>query len=220
MSIPLAPAGKTLEAVRIATRSRFFLASVFLASGALLLSLAKLLLAAQPVGFLSGLILASLLLVLGLSEGALSGRALGHAFPLSEFAAAARGSLLAALALFLPLAALASAGWAILALPSTPIVLIPSLPLFWAPPSGVAAIGLVTAARELASERMAVLGATGSGFVLSAAVFSVGWSLVDARAALESPLFSAQLLLVGAGFLLLAISFSQDAWVARGGRRP
>lgn len=209
-----------MESVRLAARRRFSLACSFLAGGAVLLALAKPLLAGLQVGFVTGLILSTLLIVLGLSEGAYTASALGRAFPLSELAAAARGDLLMSLVLVLPLAIVAAAGWIFLALPGTPAVLIPSVPFFWAPVGATASLGLLAAARELASERMTVLAAVGAGFVFAAAAFSAAWSLVDARGVLEDPLFSAQLLLVGLGFFLLAIAFSQDAWIARVGRRP
>lgn len=219
MSIPLASPGKTLEAIRLTARRRLSLAAAFLAAGALLLSVARPLLIFQPVGFVTGLILAALLLVIGLSQGLYGATAFSRAFPLSELAEGSRQALVLTLFAVVPLSLVAAAAWILLVLPETPYQLIPSLPLFWGPLAAFAAIGLLTAARELTSERMAVLAAVGGGFVACAALFSATWSVVDSVGALEDPLFSEQLLLVGIGFILLALAFRQDAWIARAGRR-
>lgn len=223
MAIPLTAAGRTLESIRIATRRRFFLAAAFLALGTFLLSAAEPLLSASPagqIGFLTGLILASLLIVLGLVQGILAASGYRRAFPLSEVASAAHEVLLISLALVLPVAAVATAAWSLLALPGTPLLVLPSLPPFWAPLEGFTAWGLALAARELASERMVSLASVGGGFVIALAVTSAVWSVANPQSTLEATLFPLNLLVMGVGFVLVATAFRGDAWVARSGRHP
>lgn len=223
MSVPLTPPGKTLESLRSAARAGLYQASAFLAVGTFLLSAADPLLSASPagqIGFLTGIILAVLLLVLGLIQAATTSLGFARAFPLSEAARTARQLFLLALAAVLPVAALAAAGYAVLVLPGTPLLLLPSMPLFWAPLEAVAAAGLVFAARELATERMVVLAATGAGLVLAPALSSAIWAFADPPSVLEGNLFPLQLLVMGLGFVAAALAFRMDGWVARAGPRP
>ncbi len=223
MSIPLTPPGKTLEAVRSTARQRFFLAAALYACGTFLLSVAQPFLSASPIGqigFLTGLILACLLIAVGLAQAVFAASAYRGAFPLNPAASAARQSLLASLAVILPLAVTAAGAWLVLALPGTPIAVLPSVPLFWAPLAASACIGFVYAARELASERMALVAAVGAGIVVATAVSPAVWSLANPDAALEGGLVPLHLFLQGWGFLLLASAFRADAWIARSGRRP
>lgn len=222
VAIPLAPPGKTLEALRTSARDRLRLAAVLLALGTFLLSAAEPLLSVSPagqVGFLTGIILASLLLVVGLAQAAITEIGFSHAFPLSESADTSRQFFLYSLAAVLPAAAVLAAVYAVVALPGTPLLVLPALPLFWAPVAAGGAVGLVFAARELASERMALLAATGGGLVLAPALSSVVWSLLDPSSVLETGLVPLQLFVIGLGFVAMAVALRADAWVARAGRR-
>lgn len=225
VGIPIAPPGKTLETVRVAARRRFFLSSAFLAFGALLLGVAQaFLLVLVPVGGITGLILGALLQILGLGSGAYGAVVFSRAFPLSEPGLSARLALLASLFVVLPVAAGVAAAYALFALPESPpagptaLVLIPALPFFWGPPATLASIGLVYAARDLASERMAVVAAMGCGAVLATAISSGSGALLDPLRAVESARLPADLLIVAAGFVLIAFAFYGDAWVARSRR--
>lgn len=222
VTIPLAPPGKTLESLRTSARDRLRLAAVLLALGTFLMSAAEPLLSASPagqVGFVTGIILASLLLVVGLAQAAITEMGFSRAFPLSESARAARQLFLVSLAAVLPVAAVAAALYALVALPGTPLLVLPALPPFWGPLEACGAVGLAYAARELASERMALLAATGAGLGLAPALSSVIWSFADPSSVLETALMPLQLLVMGLGFVAIALAFRADAWVARTGRR-
>lgn len=227
MTIPIAPPGRTLEAVRVAARRRFLVSSVFLALGALLLAVAQaFLLVLAPVGGISGLILGALLQALGLGSGAYGAVLFSRAFPLSEAGLSARFTLLASLLVVLPVSAGVTAAYVLLALPESPLaaptalVLIPALPFFWGPPSAIAAIGLVHAARELASERMAVVAAAGCGAVIAMSFSAGAGALVDPVGALQSVRLTTDLFVVGVGFLLIGAAFEYDTWAARSRRAP
>ena len=216
MSIPLAPAGKTLETIRTTARRRFLFASAFLALGALVLSGAQaFLFAFLPVGLITGLILGALLQILGLFAGAYGATMYSRAFPLEESALRARRLLVGSLAVALPASVLATAGWTLLALSEPSLVLLPALPFFWGTLSIVAAVGLVYAARELTSERMAILAGVGCGAILAIVLSSAGWALADPVGTLGSARLAVDLLLVGLAFALLAIAFERDPWAAR-----
>ena len=226
MTIPATAPGRTLETIRVAARRRLLFASSLLALGALILALAQaFLLVFVPVGVLTALILGALLQILGLGTGAYGAVVFSRAFPLSESGLAARLALLASLLVVLPVSAGVSAVYMLLALPepllagSTGLVLVPALPFFWGPASSVAAIGLVQAARELASERMVVVAAIGCGAVIAMAFSAGGGALADPLVALRSARLTEDLLIVAAGFLAIALAFQVDAWVARS-RRP
>ena len=216
VSIPLAPAGKTLETIRTTARRRFLFASAFLALGALVLSGAQaFLFAFLPVGLITGLILGALLQILGLFAGAYGATMYSRAFPLEESALRARRLLVGSLAVALPASVLATAGWTLLALSEPSLVLLPALPFFWGTLSIVAAVGLVYAARELTSERMAILAGVGCGAILAIVLSSAGWALADPVGTLGSARLAVDLLLVGLAFALLAIAFERDPWAAR-----
>lgn len=223
----MAPPGRTLEAVRVAARRRFLLAAAFLALGAVLLAGAlAFLLVLVPVGGLTGLILGALLQVLGLGSGAYGAVLFSRAFPLSESGLSARLALLASLLIVLPASAGVTAAYVLVAFPESPpstletLVLMPALPFFWGPPSAVAAVGLVYAARELASERMAIVAALGCGAVIATAFSAGGGALVDPIRAVQSARLTADLAIVAIGFLLIVVAFHEDAWVARSRRAP
>ncbi len=225
VTIPMTAPGRTVETLRVAARRRFLLAASFLALGALLLAVAQsFLLLLADVGVLTGLILGALLQILGLGSGAYGAVLFSRAFPLSESGLSARLSLLASLLVVLPVSAGVSAIYVLLALPEPPLaaptalLLLPSLPFFWGPPSAIAAIGLVYAARELASERMVVAAAVGCGAVIAMALSSGGGALADPVGALRSPRVTADLMIVAVGFLLIAMAFRTDAWAARSRR--
>ncbi len=227
MTIPITPPGRTLEAVRVAARRRFLVSSAFLALGALLLAVAQaFLLATVPVGGISGLILGALLQILGLGSGAYGAVLFSRAFPLSESGLSARFALLASLFVVLPVSAGVTAAYILLALPESPVaaptalLLIPALPFFWGPPSTVAAIGLVYAARELASGRMAVVAGVGCGAVIAMAFSAGGGALADPVAALQSVRLTGDLFVLTVGFLLIALAFRFDEWAARSRRAP
>jgi len=227
VTIPIAPPGRTLETVRFAARRRFLVSAAFLSLGALLLALAQaFLLVLAPVGGISGLILGALLQVLGLGSGAYGAIHFSRAFPLSESGLSARFALLASLLVVLPVSTGVTAAYVLLALPESPLaaptvlVLIPALPFFWGPPTTVAAIGLVYAARELASERMAVVAAVGAGVVVAMAFSAGEGALVDPVGALQSARLTGDLFIVAVGFLLLAVAFERDAWAVRSRRAP
>ncbi len=220
MSIPLAPPGKTLEAVRIAARRRYLFASAFLALGTLVLSGAQAFLFAYlPVAVVTALILGALLQILGLFAGAYGATMYSRAFPLNEAAITARRILVGSLAVALPASLLGTVGWTLLALPEPSLVLLPAFPFFWGTLSIFAAIGLVYAARELASERMAVLAGVGCGGIVAIALSAAGWALADPLGTVGSARLAVDLLLVGMAFVLLAIAFERDPWAARA-RRP
>lgn len=222
VAIPLALPGRTLETVRVDARRRLLVSSGFLALGALLLGIGQsFLVVVAPVGVLTGLILGALLLVLGLGSGAYAAVLYSHAFPLSESGSSARFALLAALFVAVPVCAGVTAVYALLAFPEPPLsaptvlVLIPGLPFFWGPSSAVAGVGLLYAARDLASERMVMLAGIGCGAVIAMAVSAGGGALVDPIGALRSSRLAADLFIVAAGFVLLAAAFHFDAWAAR-----
>lgn len=225
VTIPMAPPGRTLETLRMAARRRFLFASAFLALGALLLAVAQsFLLLLADVGVLTGLILGALFQILGLGSGAYGAVLFSRAFPLSESGMSARLSLLASLLVVLPVSAGVSAVYVLLALPEAPLatptalLLLPALPFFWGPASAIAAIGLVYAARELASERMVVAAAVGCGVVIAMAFSSGSGALADPVGSLRSARVTADLLIVAVGFLLIAVAFRTDAWAARSRR--
>ncbi len=208
-------------------RGRFLFASAFLALGVLLLAMAQTwFLLLSSIGGVTALILGALMQVLGLSSGAYGAVVYSRAFPLSESGLSARFALLASLLAVLPVSAGVSAAYILLVLPESPLaaptalVLIPALPFFWGPPSTVAAIGLVYAARELASERMAIVAAVGCGAVIAMALSAGGGALVDPVAALQSARLTEDLLIVAVGFALIAAAFHYDAWAARSRRPP
>lgn len=222
MAIPAASVGKTLETIRSSARRRFLFASAFLSLGAFFLAVAQgFLEVLVPVGLLSGIIVGLLLLVLGLGAGAYAAVLLSQAFPLSEPGLSARTALLASLAVALPVSAGVTAVYLLLGLPEFPaagplaLVLLPAFPLFWGPALSIAAIGLVFAARELGSERMAVLAAIGCGAVIAMSLSAGGGALLQPVGALQSPRLMGDLLLVAVGFLAIALAFHLDSWAAR-----
>ncbi len=221
MSIPATPAGKTLEAIRIAARRRFLFAATFLALGALVLSGAQgFLFAVVPVGLVTALILGTLLQVLGLLAAAYGATMYRRVFPLSESAMAAQRVLVGSVILAVPAALLGTMGWILVALPEPSLVFLPAFPLFWGTVSVVEAVGLLFAARDLASERMAVLAGVGCGGVIAVVLSASAWAMADAVGTLGSARLAVDLLLVGISFLLLALAFERDAWVARSRRLP
>ncbi len=227
MTIPLAASGRTLETLRIAARHRFLFAASFLALGAAFLAVAQaFLLVFAPVGVVSGLILGALLQVLGLSSGTYAAVVFSRSFPLSEAGISARFMLLAALLLVLPVSAVVTAAYVLLALPEPPLaaptalVLVPAIPFFWGPACSLAALGLVYAARELASERMVVAAAVGCGAIIGMTLSAIGGALLQPVDALRSLRLTEDLLLVALGFLAIAYAFYADAWAARSRRAP
>ena len=223
----MAPPGRTIETLRLAARRRLLFASSFLALGAVFLAGAQaFLLIFAPVGVISGLIVGALLQVLGLSSGAYGAVVFSRAFPLSETGLSARLALLSSLLIILPVSAGVTAVYVLFALPETPLVgptafvLIPALPFFWGPASSVAAIGFVYAARELASERMAVAAAIGCGAIIGMTLSAVGGALVGPVSALRSPRLTEDLLIVALGFFAIALAFQIDDWAARSRRPP
>ncbi len=221
MSIPAARSGKTLEAIRIAARRRFLFAATFLALGALVLSGAQaFLFAVVPVGLITGLILGALLQILGLLAAAYGATMYRRAFPLSESATAAQRVLVGSVLLAVPAAFLGTMGWILLALPEPSLVFLPAFPFFWGTVSAIEAVGLLFAARELASERMAVLAGVGCGGVIAVVLSAAAWAAADAVGTLGSARLAVDLLLVGISFFLLALAFERDAWAARSRRLP
>lgn len=227
MTIPAAPPGKTLETLRIATRRRLLFASAFLALGALFLAAAQaFVLAFIPVGTTSGLLLGALLQILGLGAGAQAAVVFSRSFPLSESGLSARLALLASLLVVLPVSAGVTVVYVLIALAETlyggpaNLVLVPALPFFWGPPSSVAAIGLVYAARELASERMAIAAAIGCGVIIGMTLSASSGAILNPVAAVRSTRLLADLLLVAFGFVVIAFAFQIDAWAARSRRAP
>lgn len=218
--------GRTLEAIRTSARRRFLFASAFLALSAFFLAVAQVFLQFLiPVGVLSGVIVGALLLILGLSAGAYAAVLLSHAFPLSEPGLSARMALLASLLVVTPVSAGVTAVYVLVLLPESPLagptafVVVPVLPLFWGPALSIAAIGLVFAARELGSERMAVLAAIGCGGVVAISLSAGGEALLAPVEALRGPRLMEDLLIVAVGFLAVTLAFHFDAWAARS-RRP
>ncbi len=227
VTIPAAPPGRTLETVRVAARRRFLLAAAFLSLGALLLAVAQaFLLVLFPVGGISSLILGALLQALGLGSGAYGATAFSRAFPLSESGLSARFALLASLFVALPVSTGVTAAYVLVAFPESPLsaptalLLIPALPFFWGPVSTVAAIGLVYEAREIATDRMAIVAAIGCGAVIAVAFSAGGGAIADPVGALRSVRLSSDLFLVAIGFVLIAVAFHYDAWAARSRRAP
>ncbi len=216
-----------METIRAVTRRRLLLAASFLAVGAMFLAVAQaFVLAFIPVGVTSGLIIGALLLVLGMSAGAYGAVVFSRAFPLSESGLSARLALLASLLVVLPVCAGVTVVYILVALPESPLVgptslvLVPAIPLFWGPPSSVAAIGFVYASREVASERMAVAAALGAGMILGMTLSASGGALVDPVGAIRSMRLLEDLLIVAGGFVLIALAFQADAWAARSRRGP
>lgn len=211
-----------METMRLHARRRFLFASAGFTLGSLVLSSAVAFFRVYlPVGGLTSLILGALLQVLGLAAAAYAALALARAFPLSEAAAASRRVFLASIAVVLPGALLGTYAWLSLLVRDPQIyVLIPALPLFWGPVSAFTAAGLVYAARELASERMAIVAAIGCGGVVAMALSASAASLVNPLITLESGRLAGDLFLVGLGFLAIAFSFERDASAARSRRAP
>lgn len=208
-----------MEAVRTAARRRFLAAATFFAIGTLSLAASQGLVSiVGAVGVVTGLILGVLLQVLGLFAGAYGASVFRRMHPLSEAAGASRRLLVAALVIVLPLAAVLAAAWTVLALNVTSLVLLAEVPFFWGPISSVAAAGLVYAARELASARMAILAGIGCGGVIAVSVSSAIWSLAAGATSLQSGRSAIDLLIATLGFLAIAFAFERDAWVARAGR--
>lgn len=218
MTIPLARPGKALETIRVGARRRFVVASAALALGTLALSAALLFLRLRvEVAGLSGLIVGGLLVLLGVATGAHAAIATSRAFPLSEAASASRRLLVAAALILVPAAALGAGAWLGLVVLVLPIVL-PAHPFFWGPVTAFAAAGLVFAARELASERMAVVAAIGTGGVVGLALSAGGNAVADPSGTLASPRLPIDLFLVALAFLAIASSFERDPWAARSRR--
>lgn len=227
MGTPTAAPGRTLETIRAAARRRLLLASSFVAFGALFLAVAQAFVVAYiPVGVTSGLILGALLLVLGLGAGAYGAVLFSRAFPLSESGLSARLALLASALVVLPVCAGVSVVYVLVALPGlgvvepTSLVLVPAIPFFWGPATSVAAVGFVYAARELASERMAILAGLGGGVVVGMALSAAGGALVDPAGAVRSARLLGDLLLVAGGFVPIALAFHLDAWATRSRHAP
>ncbi len=225
MTLPLAAPGRTLETVRVAARRRLLFSSAFLALGAALLAVAQtFLVVLAPVGVITGLIFGALLQALGLGSGAYAAVLYSRAFPLSESGLSSRFALLVSLLIVLPVCAGVTAAYALLAFPEPPLyaptalVLIPALPFFWGPTYAVAGIGLLYAARDLASERMVTIAAVGCGAVIAMAFSAGGGALVDPIGALRSARLAGDLFLVAVGFVLIAVAFRFDAWAARSKR--
>jgi hypothetical protein len=222
VTIPAAAPGRTLETIRAAARRRLLFASATLALGALFLAVAQaFVLAFVAVGATSGLILGALLEVLGLSAGAYAGVLFSRSFPLSESGLSARLALLASLLVALPVSAGVTVVYILVALPASPflgptnLVLAPAMPFFWGPSSSIAAIGLVYAARELASERMAAAAAIGCGVIIGMSLSASGGALLDPIGTVRSARLLGDLILVAAGFVAIALAFNIDAWAAR-----
>lgn len=217
VSIPLAPPGKSVETMRAHARRRFAVASASLAFGATSLSVSVgFLVVRSEIGGLTALILGALLQVLGLVAAAQAAIGMARAFPLSEAAASARRVLLGGVVVLLPAAVLGSAAWLMIAASSA--IFLPAHPLFWGPVSAGASIGLVYVARELASERMAVVSAIGCGAVLAMALSSGGTALADPRGVLSNSRLAWDLVLVAVGFLAITFAFERDPWIARSRR--
>ncbi len=209
--------------MRLQARRRFLLASAGFAIGSVFLASAlALLLGYLPIGGLTGLIFGALLQVLSLAAGAHAAFALARSFPLSEAASASRRLLLLSLAIVLPVAVLGTGVWLTFIVRDTRISLslLPAFPLFWGPLSAFAAVGLVFAARELASERMAIVAAVGSGAIVATTLSASGASLLDPSGTLGSAQLAGNLVLVALGFIGIASAFQWDAWAARSRRTP
>ena len=212
--------GRAVEAIRTTARRRFLAAATFFAIGTLSLFASQVFALAHlgDVGVLTALILGVLLQILGLIAGAYGATVFRGTHPLSEAADLSRRLLVVALAAVLPLAALLTAAWALVSLGPANLLLLPELPLFWGPVTAVAAAGLVYAARELASERMAILAGVGCGAVIAVALSAGGWSLLAGAASIQSGRLAVDLLLATVGFLVIALAFERDAWIARSPR--
>jgi len=215
VTIPFAPRGRTVETMRALARRRFFLASIGLAFGSLLLSLAAaFLLATFPVGSVTVLVFGALLQILGCAIAAQSAVAVSRGFPLSEPASTSRRILLASVAGVLPAGIALAAAWMAFVVRDS-LLLLPALPLFWGPLGASASVGLVFAARDLASERMTVVAALGAGGVAGLSIASVLAVLAEPVATLTSARLVTDLFLIGIGFLAVAAAFERDAWAAR-----
>jgi hypothetical protein len=219
MSGPSTPASRPIEAIRTATRRRFLATATFFAIGTLSLAasqgLARIL---GAVGVVTGLILGVLLQILGLIAGAYGATIFHRTSPLNESAAASQRLLVSAAGIVLPLSAALAATWTVLAVSVSALVLLVELPLFWGPISACAAVGLVYAARELASERMAILAGIGCGGIVAIGVSSAAWTVLAGASSIQSGRLAIDLLIATLGFLAIAISFERDAWAARGPR--
>ncbi len=227
MSIPATAPGRTLETIRSTARRRLLFAASFVALGALFLAGAQAFVVGLiPVGVTSALILGALLLVLGLGAGAYAAVLFSRAFPLSESGLSARLALLASLLVVLPVCAGVTVVYILLALPEngvlepTSLILVPAVPFFWGPATSLAAVGFVYAARELASERLAIAAALGAGVVIGMALSAAVGALIDPTGAVRSARLLGDLLLVAAGFVPIALAFHWDAWAARSRRTP
>lgn len=225
VSLPTAEPGHTLETIRATARRRLLFAASFVAFGALFLAVAQaFVVALLPVGVTSALILGALLLVLGLSAGAYAAVLFSRAFPLSESGLSGRWALLASLLVVLPVSAGVTVVYILVGLPQngvvepTSLVLVPAVPFFWGPSTSVAAVGFVYAARELASERLAIAAALGAGVVIGTALSAAVGALVEPAVAVRSARLLADLLLVAAGFVPIAFAFHGDPWAARSRR--
>lgn len=191
-----------------------------LAFGGLALSVGvAFLLIRSDVGGLTGLIFGTLLQVLGVASAAHAAADLARSLPLSEPAGSAHRILGVSGAVVLAAAVTLAALWTAVVI-GTSAFLLPALPLFWGPLSAIGALGLLYAARELASERMAVLAAVGAGGVLGVALSSGGAVLMDPVRTLTSARLVADLFLVGLGFLAMGAAFERDAWAVRLRRTP
>jgi hypothetical protein len=219
MAVPFGAPVRTMEAVRTAARRRFLAAATFFSIGTLSLAASQGLVSVLgAVGAVTGLILGALLQILGLVAGAYGATVFRMMHPLSEAAGASRRLLVGALVVVLPLAAALAATWTVLALNVTSLVLIAEVPFFWGPTSSFAAAGLVYAARELASERMAILAGIGCGGVIAVSVSSASWSFAVGATSLQSGRPAVDLLIATLGFFAIAIAFERDAWIARAPR--
>lgn len=188
--------------------------------GFLLLSAAiGFLLVRSELGGLTALILGALLQILGVAAAAYAANRMTHAFPLSEAAATSRRWLFLCAIVVIPLSLAAALAWLTFVAPSFQL-LFPAHALFWGPLAGFASIGFVYSARELASERMAILAATGTGVIIAMAASSLAGSLLSPPGEVPTPRVAWDLILVALGFLLLAIAFERDAWIVRSRRMP
>ena len=217
---------RTPEAVRAAARRRFFSAAMLLTLGAAVLAAAQAVLLAFPASApiaVSSLLVGALLQVLGLATGATAALLFSHGFPLSESGISARFAFLASLFVVLPVAAALTAAYILLAfapVDASSLVLIPTLPFFWGTVSACAGIGLVHAARELASERLSIIAAVGTGAIIAVALSACGGALLDPVGALRSVRLAMDLAIVAVGFTAAAAAFRWDAWAARTRRIP
>jgi len=215
VATPLAEPGRTIRTMRLQGRRRFALASTLLALGSALLAVAvAFLLILSAVGGLTGMILGVLLQVLGLVAAAFASIVLRRSFPISEVAGASRRILMTCVLAILPGAFLASVAWLVFVVRESPI-LAPAMPLFWGPVSIAGALGLLYAARELASIRLTIVAGVGCGAIIATTLSAAAASLVDPRTTLTSARLAVDLGLIGLGFGSMAFAFQFDARSAR-----